>query len=349
MRAHQNRLNFQRVRTSLGSQLQTLLPSLLLIPDSFTAAVPSESVTLTPNFQRSCTNFAQTSSGVLGFGSETRIQPVPALLNDLKGIVEICCGTEHAMALSNEGRAWAWGNGQQYQLGHRVIERTRINGLAPREIRIPRKKLKSIHTGSFHSFAITTDEKIYAWGFNSHAQCGVFQGAPVNNILVSLNSPTLIESLQDKGIVDIQGGDKHSVALTRDGRVFAFGRIDGSQVGIDPSKIPPEDVFVDEFGPRALLTPTLAMDSKATVIACGSNHNLAITEEDGSVYSWGFGDQYQCGLGNCDDVKVPTKIVNTAVRNIKMTVACCGGQVSIIGGIEKPQVNGVVPDGDKSA
>ncbi|KAF8535098.1 regulator of chromosome condensation 1/beta-lactamase-inhibitor protein II [Trichophaea hybrida] len=284
----------------------------------------------------------RSNDGVLGFSTNSRIQHTPTLIKELKGIVDVCCGNDHALALDIKGKAWAWGNGQQNQLGRRVVERTRIQGLIPREVGIPRKKIKSIHSGSFHSFAVTIDGLVYSWGLNSFAQCGIYQEAKDESTTLIVPIPTCVSTLKNFEIVQLDGGDRHSIALTSDGDLLAWGRMDAHQVGIGLANLPQEDVILDVSGkPRCLIAPHKISETAFSSIASGSNHNIAISREDGAAYSWGFGDLFQCGQGNPGaDVPVPTKIENTATQGVSMTSAACGGQVTILAGTRSQKING---------
>lgn len=277
----------------------------------------------------------------MGFSTSSRIQQTPTLIKELKGITDVCCGNDHALALDIKGKAWAWGNGQQNQLGRRVVERTRIQGLIPREVGIPRKKIKSIHSGSFHSFAVTIDGLVYSWGLNSFAQCGIYQETRDDSTTLIVPVPTCVRALDNFDILQIDGGDRHSIALTSEGSLLAWGRMDAHQVGIGLENLPQEDVILDVSGkPRCLIAPHKVTETAFTAISSGSNHNIAIAKADGAAYSWGFGDLFQCGQGIPGvDVAVPTKIENTATKGVVMTAAACGGQVTILAGIPANKTN----------
>lgn len=282
----------------------------------------------------------RSSEGVMGFSLTTRIQLTPILIKELKNIVSICCGNDHVIALDTKGKVWGWGNGQQNQLGRRVVERTRIQATVPRQVSIPRKTVRSIHSGSYHALAVTTDGVVYSWGLNSFAQCGIYEEAKDDGTTLTISVPTIVPALAEYDIVQLDGGDRHTIALTRTGDLLAWGRMDAHQVGIGLGSLPEEDVVVDVAGkPRCLIKPHKISDNKFKFIASGTNHNIAI-DKGGSAWSWGFGDCHQCGLGNVGgDVKVPTKIVNTATMGQDMKFAACGGQVSVLAGV-LPATNG---------
>src|SRR5947207_15674899 len=67
--------------------------------------------------------------------------------------------------------------------------------------------------------------------------------------------------------------------------------------------------------------------------ACGTHHNIAISST-GEAYSWGYGESWQVGHGpKAGDIEVPTKIDNTATREVKMVTGGAGGQFSVLLGL----------------
>ena len=250
----------------------------------------------------------------------------------LRDVVSVCTGTDHILALTKNGNVFAWGNGQQFQLGRRVVERTRLNGLNPREFGL--HNIKTIGAGSYHSFAIDNQGKVYAWGVNQYAQCGLYddEDSPTGGALIPI--PTHVKALDGYDIVHITGGEHHSAAITKEGDLLMWGRIDANQLGLDRSKLDPSNLVKDISGKERFLTvPTKIPDLKFSWIGCGTHHSVAIHKEDGSAWSWGFGESYQVGLGpNVEDVALPTQIVNTATKGVRMFWSGCGGQFSVLMG-----------------
>lgn len=122
----------------------------------------------------------------MGFNTEDAIQaaktkddkkklqrkPVPVL--HLTKIKSIATGNNHVVALDSKGKAYAWGAGEQNQLGRRIVERTRYSSVTP--CRLALSKIKLIACGTFHSFAIGEDGLVYAWGSNNFGQTGIPDG-----------------------------------------------------------------------------------------------------------------------------------------------------------------------------
>jgi regulator of chromosome condensation len=261
-------------------------------------------------------------------------------------------GNDHVLALSKEGSVFAWGNGQQFQLGRRVVERTRLNGLVPREFGLPRRKVKYVATGSYHSFAITEDGKVWSWGLNQFGQCGIYDEAHAGDDNTAVPVPTVVQFLENYKIVHIAAGEHHSAAITSEGELLMWGRLDAHQLGVDVADLPVEDIVQDVAGkPRYLAVPYTVTANKFTTIGCGTHHNIAVAL-DGSPWSWGFGESYQTGHGPPgNDIKVPTKIENTATKGIKMVYAGAGGHFSVLGGIPPEPVlpNGTEPESAATA
>ncbi|KAL4869319.1 hypothetical protein BDV12DRAFT_167913 [Aspergillus spectabilis] len=268
----------------------------------------------------------RSNDGILGFNSGTRVQTVPTLLPDLKKIKHLVCGDNHVLALNDKGAVFSWGSGQQNQLGRRIIERTKLNGLQPREFGLP-KSIVHIGAGAFHSFAVHQSGKVYAWGLNSFGETGIREHAGDSE--AAIVHPTVVKSLSEKNVTQICGGAHHSLAVTQDGQCLVWGRLDGYQLGLKIDSLPDDAVIKDERDrPRILIEPTAIPAIDAKVVAAGSDHSIAI-DTDGRPWSWGFSATYQTGQGTQDDVEVATVIENTAVRGKKLNWAGGGGQFSV--------------------
>ncbi|KAL2832373.1 regulator of chromosome condensation 1/beta-lactamase-inhibitor protein II [Aspergillus cavernicola] len=268
----------------------------------------------------------RSNDGILGFDSNTRVQTVPTLLPALKKIKHLVCGDNHVLALSDKGAVFSWGSGQQNQLGRRIIERNRLNGLQPREFGLP-KNIVHIGAGAFHSFAVHQSGKVYAWGLNSFGETAIRQYAGDSE--AAIVHPTVVDSLSGKNVIQICGGAHHSLAVTRGGQCLVWGRLDGYQTGLKIDSLSDDAVIKDERDrPRILIQPMAVPGIKAKAVAAGSDHSIAI-DFDGRPWSWGFSATYQTGQGTQDDVEVATIIENTAVRGKKLNGAGGGGQFSV--------------------
>lgn len=259
----------------------------------------------------------------------------------MKKIKKVVCGANHVLALDANGSVFAWGSGQQNQLGRRVVERTKIQGLIPREFGLPKKQVVDIECGQYHSFAIDSKDRIWAWGLNNYGETGIPESAGEDEAVIF--KPEQVESLSGKGIACINGGAHHSIAVTKDGDCLAWGRVDGFQIGIKPSDLPEDNVVKDERGAvRILKVPTrIPIPDPVATARASSDHCIAVTK-NGQAYSWGFSANYQTGQGTDDDIEIATLIDNTAVRGKHLNGVTTGGQFGILTApATAPQTNGV--------
>ncbi|GAB1209569.1 hypothetical protein APSETT445_008350 [Aspergillus pseudonomiae] len=239
--------------------------------------------------------------------------------------VEVAAGDSSSFALTDDGQVYGWGTFRN-QLGRRIIERNRLNGLQPREFGLP-KNIIHIGSGAFHSFAVHQSGKVYAWGLNSFGETGIQAGAGDDE--AAIVHPTIVDSLSGKHISQVCGGAHHSIAVADGEQCLVWGRLDGFQTGLKVDTLAEEAVIKDERGrPRILIEPTPVPGIKASAVAAGSDHSIAI-DTDGRPWSWGFSATYQTGQGTSDDIEVATIVENTAVRGKKLNWAGAGGQFSV--------------------
>ncbi|MCJ1430909.1 hypothetical protein MMC27_000259 [Xylographa pallens] len=279
------------------------------------------------------------NDGILGFSpKEPKLQARPVLIQDLKKVTKLVAGSNHVLALTSSGALFSWGAGEQNQLGRRIVERTRLGGLVPRQFGFA-KGIVNMGAGAHHSFAIHKNGNVFGWGLNSYGETGINDHAGENE--ATILKPTVVKSLSAHGkIISIGGGNHHSVAVTEEGVCLTWGRIDALGTGLKIKDLPPDDVIFDDNGKaRILSVATPIPDLDIAFAAAGSDHSIAVTK-DGKAYSWGFSADYQTGLGKDDDVECATLIDNTAVRGKHLTWAGAGGQYSVLAGDAAVMTNG---------
>ncbi|KAL9109946.1 MAG: hypothetical protein Q9227_005469 [Pyrenula ochraceoflavens] len=291
----------------------------------------------------------KSSEGVIGFSQDEHIQTKPMPISNLKKVTKIVCGGNHVLALNASGAVFAWGSGEKNQLGRRIVERTRLNGLVPREFGLP-KGITDIAAGSYHNFAVHGKSgKVYAWGLNNFGQTGIVQGAGEDDAVIL--HPKVIDSLTAKSgsssssstVTALDGGEHHSIAVLANGGCLTWGRVDGFQCGIPLEDLPSASTVKDERGNIRILTvPTRVPGFDAVAAGCGARHSIAVAT-DGKAWSWGTNNTFQCGQGNDEDVEEATWIDNTALRGKKVCWAGASAQFSNVAAVadDVEMVNGV--------
>ena len=245
--------------------------------------------------------------------------------------------------MDSKGRIFVWGNGEQNQLGYRIIQRHQQKSLTPYPLRVGRKQFTKIGNGSDHSFAIDNQRQVWSWGANSMGMTGHRAGAGDDN--ASVYVPAKVESLNrpNDPVTQITGGAHHSIAVTQNGSCLVWGEVKAYQLGLDISTVPEDDIILDSKGePGIVIEPTFVPQViGAKHVGAGTDHNIAINAND-EPFSWGFSLAYQTGQGTTDEIKMPTRIENTAIRGKKITWSGAGGQYSIIAGPADIEMSGAV-------
>lgn len=276
------------------------------------------------------------------FKNDVKYQRTPIEITTVRNVVDVACGKDHVLILDRSGTVYSWGVGSSCQLGVKVNPNLRTRVFGP--LKIPGlNKVKRVFAGEYHSFALKEDGKVFSWGLNNFGQAG-------NSELVGdgaiIEKPTHAPFFDDKNIVEIAGGNHHSLALTKDGDIYAFGEMNFHQLGLNPANLPESTVREKNGTPAYVPVPTKIEAPglpKFKAIATGSDHSLAISAEDGSIWTWGFGETYQLGHGkpagedSPEDEEVPKRIDNTATRGVNMVFVGAGGQFSVAAGLPREE------------
>jgi regulator of chromosome condensation len=258
---------------------------------------------------------------------EKKLQRKPVPIPLLTKIVSLAAGNNHMLALDNKGKVFAWGTGEQNQLGRRIVERTRFGALTP--CRVALSKIKQIACGAYHCFAIDEGGIVYAWGSNNFGQTGLVEGLGKGD--ATILKPDIVESLRPYKIREIQGGEHHSIACTEDNKLLIWGRCDDGQAGIKLDDQPKDKLVFDDRGKPRILKPTVIPGIHAVSVAAAIDDSFAITLE-GKAYSWGFSSNYRTGQGTEDTVMEATLLSQGEVKDKKLTYVGCGGQFSVLAG-----------------
>ncbi|MDE6107364.1 MAG: hypothetical protein K2F83_01650, partial [Oscillospiraceae bacterium] len=150
------------------------------------------------------------------------------------------------------------------------------------------------------TLALRSDGTVWAWGANEYGQLGhtIDPDEPYSLLPTQVNFPGLDEE-NGEHIVSIAAGDRHALALTNKGRLYAWGDNSTRQLGLRLTW----GFTGDQTEPDRLSVPTLVTlsatatgaDAKVVKMVAGTNHSAALTES-GRVYTWGANDQGQLGI-----------------------------------------------------
>jgi RCC1 and BTB domain-containing protein len=213
----------------------------------------------------------------------------PTLVEALKDkrVVQVACGQEHCIVLTDEGSVYGMGRNSHYQLGN-----TKNTSQQPHLIlALDPMKIKFIACGANHTMVINEEGKLYGFGQNNNGQIGYRD-------LTSQHVPRLVQSLREIPVDFVACGAVHTMVIAQ-GSLYAFGGDNCGQLGLGEQNCC-QDV------PDATLVTALT-HQHIVKVACGGYFTLVLTEE-GQVYSFGQNNHGQLGLGNTQNVASPTPI-----------------------------------------
>ncbi len=205
--------------------------------------------------------------GQLGVASPAWILN-PIQIPGLPAVASIDAGFFHSAAIDRSGRVLTWGLNNAGQLG----DGTLVTRSTPSTI-ASIADAAAISGGQLHTLLLKKDGSIWSWGGNTFGQLGRSSTGRRDP------NPAAIASLT--GVTAIAAGEDHSLALTADQHVWAWGDNLYGQVADGTWEMRGQPVRV-----RAL-EPVIG-------IASGEAHVIAMNAE-GTLFTWGFGSEGQLG------------------------------------------------------
>ena len=268
--------------------------------------------------------------GQVGSGSIENAVQQPQQLANLPPAYALAAGSSHSLALTRDGRVFAWGLNMDGQLGQGDTN----NRLQPAEV-AGLSGVQAIAAASTFSVALKSDGTVWAWGDNHGQQLGdgtqilrsrpfrvaglasiakifisdfaIFAQKADGTVWVTGSPPTLISGdpgprqgarhlAEFDGAVSIAGSNRHIVVVRADGSVWTGGQQVAMALGFPDN--------ADVAGLKQL--PGI---SDAVAAAVG-NTNSAVLRRDGTVLSWGLNTFGQIGDGTLALRQTPVLVVN---------------------------------------
>jgi RCC1 and BTB domain-containing protein len=171
--------------------------------------------------------------------------------------IDIACGRNHSLALTEDGYVFTWGKKKSGDDSNEFLD------LTPRKLDISDGKVIAIACGAGHSLALTEKGHVYSWGINWCGQLG-------NSAIDYTETPTFVRL--NAFITKIACGWNHTMLLTNEGIIYEFGM----QSEVDPK-------LDNKFFPVELQHTEKFKD-------IGAHHSRGISmaiSENGDCFIWG--------------------------------------------------------------
>jgi alpha-tubulin suppressor-like RCC1 family protein len=234
------------------------------------------------------------SSGELGDGAPAALSRVPVKVLVPAGtrITSVRSGCRFSLALTAAGQVLAWGDDNVGQLGDgKVGTGTRTPEPVLTPVGIP---IKAIRAGCDFGLALTRSGEVLAWGSGDGGELGNFHGGGTVDI------PALVATNAGDPVTAISAGASFALALTRSGKVLAWGNNVIGQLG---------DGISGNDADGAVLVQ-VPKGTKVTGVAAGGDFSTALTA-GGKMLAWGDDGQGELGDGmshQLSDVPVAVRL-----------------------------------------
>lgn len=239
------------------------------------------------------------SNGRLGNGG-TSDQASPVHVTGLAGAVTVTAGQAHSLAVLDDGTVHAWGSDANGRLGDG--DENRDDQDTPVHVAdLP--SVVAVAAGNAHSVAVTEESIIFTWGSNANGRLGLGEADLPNVPMRVLGGDQVGLDPYLQGIVAIEAGTSHSLALVDNGTVLAWGAGGSGRLGTG--------TMADEPAPAWVVTGAQGSESglleDVQAISAGAAHSLALLE-DGTVYAWGSGGSGRLGDGSSNTRLTPVQV-----------------------------------------
>uniref|UniRef100_A0A7S3PDQ3 BTB domain-containing protein n=1 Tax=Aplanochytrium stocchinoi TaxID=215587 RepID=A0A7S3PDQ3_9STRA len=250
--------------------------------------------------------------GQLGHDTTNHIS-TPKLVQSLSGkrVVKVACSYYHTLVSTDEEEVYGFGRNDYGQLGiGDTIDRAKPQRLDSLRATV----VYALGCGQYHTVLSVQGLGVLACGKNDYGQLGTASSGEPRNVPVSVSSP--LDSPSDSvWVSQLACGYYHTIALTNKGAVYAFGRNDYGQLGLDNKENKRWPHRIEEL-----------IHEDVVHVTCGCYHSLFLTES-GSVYATGRNNHGQLGVDVADESLVP--VVIEALKHVRITHLAAGFYHSI--------------------
>ena len=213
--------------------------------------------------------------------------------------LQVSCGAEHSVLLTDVGTVMTFGCGKFGRLGHGDDTSQPLPKLVE-ELHRRRERVVAVSAGGEHTLALTTRRSVYAWGNGQCGRLGLGIGQTEDALV-----PKHVTSLRSVAVSHIAAGLAHSLVTTTTGQVFAFGWGAFGQLGLGSA----DDACIP--------TPITALFGQFIVqSSAGAQHSVFLSAT-GAVFSCGKATRGRLGTGDNTRRLLPTELPQFTARQAR--------------------------------
>ena len=236
--------------------------------------------------------------GILGIDMDPR--PVGALQGSV--VISASCGKHHTAVITEDGHVFTWGAFGNGQLGIGEVSRDKfpfgyVDG--PTKVHaLDTAAPRSVACGFFHTVIIDGLGDIWTCGTGDHGVHGHEHhfDQPV---------PLILQSIHGHDFRQVACGASHTVALTAQGHIYAWGMNEHGQLGLG-----------DTITRRQPVLNSACTGKNISKISCGEAHTAYLSDRD--VFTFGDGSHGALGHGNSKSHLVPKSVLFFIVSTFSM-------------------------------
>ena len=223
------------------------------------------------------------SYGQLGLGDTTERHSFTQVTINISDVKQIACGQYHTFILKNDGSVWSCGRNNDGKLGlGDTTDRTTFTQVTTNI----NNDVKQVACGGSHTIILKNDGTVWSCGNNGSGQLGL-------NNTTNKTSFTQVTTNINNDVKEVACGGNHTFILKNDGTVWSCGSNGQGQLGLGNSG--------SSNNKTSFTQVTTNINNDVKEIVCGGNHTFILKNDD-TVWSCGYNDGGQLGLGTSDTI-----------------------------------------------
>jgi alpha-tubulin suppressor-like RCC1 family protein/chitodextrinase len=221
----------------------------------------------------------------------------------------IAASDNHSFALESDGTAWTWGDQCVGLPGNGTNTGSNCSPGGPNPARTANfGSVASLAAASYHVVALRSDGTVWGWGDDEYGTIGA-GGTGDADCGNGPCAPSPVQASATGTSTAVGAGLVNSYAVRSDGTVWAWGDNGNGELGIG-TFTGPDICYEGGFPEQCSKTPVQVSGlTGVTAVAGGAYLSMAL-KSNGTVWTWGHGDQGQLGNGTTARSSTPVQVSN---------------------------------------